>query len=303
MILDQWGTLARQERAADLEELMRDHGVTFEFLGDADERHAMVLRAATEPFVCGSPWLAGRELRRFQHVGMMVAYQAQSTMLEWDTGTGKTVAGALLIQRLLEEGVIDRAVVFCRRNSLKRWETFLREATTFEVVRPDGQRKKRQEIYANGARILVANHEKARYPKEQKDGELDFSRTDIAPLIGFVEGQRVLFVVDEVQRIKSTGTLASRGVRALKRFCSEWRTMGLTATPHVVGMGDLHGEWENPRPGVPPRRGRVQRRVRPAVALHRVRAHGGVGPDEGGDPRPAPVAAHPRRIEVRPRDR
>ncbi len=168
------------------------------------------------------------------------------------TGSGKSIVAAAGIQELLvnRRGLpdgIDLAIVLTvRRMKLNLVETIL-DTTDARAVAIDGTKAKRLERYAAGEYdVLVANYEKARHDREA--------------LLEVVRGKRVLFVLDEVQRVVPKGgkpTLAHRGLLALLRACKPivWAMSASVVNDnperffHVFEFGSSRAKrssWSNP---------------------------------------------------------
>lgn len=238
-LLDEYQTLRRPEDLPGLEALASSLGMTFRFVGDAADRLALVRRVATEPFECSSPFLRDRALYPFQHAGMNLAYILPRTLIQWDTGAGKTVAAALVAQRLFDDGTIRRVVVFCRKSKRLDWERFLAANTSLRVRRVDGEKAARRAQYAAGDwDALVLNYEKARSPRRRTRGE--WRGTDLREVLEAVSAGPTLIVLDEAQRAGNAGTLTWKGLRSVVEARDDCRAMALTATPFVTSPYNVH---------------------------------------------------------------
>lgn len=213
--------------------------MTFRLVGDAAARLDLVRRVATEPFTCSSPFLESHGLYRFQHAGMNLAYLLPRTLIQWDTGAGKTVAASLVAQRLFDDGTIRRVVVFCRKSKRLDWERFLEANTSLRVRRIDGEKAARRSQYAAGDwDALVLNYEKARSPRRRTKGE--WRGTDLREVLEAVSAEPTLVVLDEAQRAGNHGTLTWKGLRSVIDARDDCRAMALTATPFVTSPYNVH---------------------------------------------------------------
>ena len=246
-LLDQYDTLRTWTKVPDLEEAARSLGLELKFVDEeARRRHELFKRLATTPFEVRSPFLEEHKLYPFQHAGMNLATEIERTLIQWDTGAGKTLLGSLVTQKLFDLGEIDLAIIVCKRAKLQDWEEYVQDATYLKVERIEGDRKKRHARYEEtDAQVLVMNYEKLRYPGKHKSGKdrgkSDWSKTDLWQIVSLTDGKRVLFVFDEAQKIGNRDSLVSKGVRGLvnpspssRRAPSKVRMIALTATPYTT---------------------------------------------------------------------
>ena len=152
----------------------------------------------------GSP----SELFDYQKKALQKAFDAprdnsRSMMfLNLGTGTGKTVLALAGAQELFNRGEIDLAVVFALKSVKK---DFMDRAhfTNLRFLRPEGTKAKRTKEYQRrDFDVLILNYEKAQ------------PRLDLDLILEIVKGRRVLFCLDETQKILLENT-ARTGVLKL----------------------------------------------------------------------------------------
>lgn len=139
----------------------------------------------------------------------------------WSAGAGKSYccgAGIKAIQDTLD------VVICCTTSDLKiNLFRFLRDKGIDAII-TDGDKVKRQKIYDAGHKVLVMNFEKL--------------RVDFDQLSDITKGKRVLFILDEAQKLiaESGQNQARRALEKLVRGC-EATVWPMTAT--AVGPGPL----------------------------------------------------------------
>lgn len=261
--LDRYDTLTNWSHLTRLDQKARELGLEFEFVDDdAVYHHQFLSDIIGTEFKCSSSFLDKYTLYPFQSAGINLSYFSKRTLVQWDTGSGKTVLATLVLHRLLEEDQIDLAIVFCKKSKLVDWTEFISEySSTAQVRRIEGARKKRHEEYIrDDYNVLVTNYEKARYPTKTKDGKHDWSKTDLFELLKLIKGKRVLVVMDEAQKVGNSQSLVSRGLRGM---CNSKSTAGkatgpesvriiaLTATPYTTSPYNIHNIFKIIAPGLP----------------------------------------------------
>src|SRR5665213_198964 len=101
-----------------LNELFVAAGAELKFLSDGAERFWNVLLNLEDDFKVVCPFTQNKKLYPFQSAGLNVIWDCMTLgdkrfILQWDTGAGKTVAASLIAQRLFDENLIDKVLVFC----------------------------------------------------------------------------------------------------------------------------------------------------------------------------------------------
>lgn len=251
--LDRFDSLKRQESFQDLLAFCNAHGIEFDIPDDAKEQWALLERITTNRFEVDSPFLKDKELRPYQHVGMNLAMELPNVLLRWGVGAGKTVAGALVAQKLIDNGDIDIVLVFCEKPMRRQWQIFFEENTYLSVVRPDGTRERRQRYYEeSGAQVFILNYEKAR-TYQTKNGKKNWDKTDILFLNKLTKGKNVLFITDETQKLGAE-TLHYRGIISLAKTNIKAggtnRLIDLTATPYKSSPMNFYWIFHRLVPGL-----------------------------------------------------
>lgn len=121
------------------------------------------------------------------------------------TGTGKSLISAAGAQELFNQGKIDLVIAFTLRKLKINLCRNFNSTTNLRAVVIDGEKKKRAEEYAAGDfDVLVTNYEKCHF--------------DFDEMLRLVRGKRVLWVMDETQKVlqgEGRPTLARKGLDKL----------------------------------------------------------------------------------------
>jgi hypothetical protein len=105
----------------------------------------------------------------------------------WGAGAGKTMASAAGAQELFNRGEIDFVMAFTLRRMKYNYCRFFAN-TELKAVVGDGTAAKRAKIYADeSVQVVVNNYDKAHW--------------DFAAILKRIQGRRVLFILDEVQKV------------------------------------------------------------------------------------------------------
>jgi len=143
----------------------------------------------------------------------------------WSAGSGKSALSAAGAQELMNRGEID-LVLACTLMKLKHNLCgYFTQTTRLDAVVNDGAKDKRRKGYAAGHDVYVMNYDKLWH--DQKE------------LRELVAGRRVLFVLDEVQKVLTDGkrTKARTALETLVRLPERATLWPMTAT--AVGTGPL----------------------------------------------------------------
>lgn len=156
----------------------------------------------TEPLV-----VDGYDLHPFQQFGLRRAMSQELFFFNWSTGAGKSFASAAGARWLFDRDSIDVVVAATVSKSKLDLCNFFHRAGIDAVVN-DGTKSKRRRVYRERHRAYVCNYEKFNFDQDE--------------LHQLTQGRRVLFVLDEVQKIitDDAPNLARKGFIALVRDCS-----------------------------------------------------------------------------------
>lgn len=193
----------------------------------------------------------GTGLYDFQVVGINRALQRHSILLNWPVGAGKTIGAAVIAQALKERGESDIAVVFCTQSKKFDWKRDLETFTDLKCEIVDGNRDARERQYRDSsADVLIMNYEKARYEPpsvlaDKREAALEKGKTyieiaDYSLIHKGLSGRRVVFIYDEVQKIRVRSNLAHQGVQRLVKKLNVVQLVALSATPIERGPVDYY---------------------------------------------------------------
>jgi len=236
-------SLKHYQDAQPLNELFISAGAELKFLSAGAERFWNVLLNLADDFIVKSPFTATKKLHPFQSAGLNVLYDCMTEgdkrfILQWDTGAGKTVAGSLIAQKLFEDDLIDKVLVFCERVKIDDWVEDMGRDTFLDVKRiPENfTRVKRHNFYLQDTSdVLVMNYEKVRGPSKKRGQKVpNFSRTDLKEIANLINGKRVLILIDEAQKINTDKNLLRSGFDYIINHHSDMRVVALTATPYTT---------------------------------------------------------------------
>lgn len=241
--IDSAFSLKHYSDAKPLNELFISLGAEIKFLSNGAERFWNVLLNLEQEFQVDCPFTKNKKLYPFQSAGLNVIWDSMTMgdkrfILQWDTGAGKTVAASLTAQRLFNEGLIDKILVFCEKVKIDDWVDDLRRDTSLivEKVSDKFTRAKRHNFYlGDNSDVLVMNYEKVRGPTKKRGQKTpDFSRTDIKEITALINGKRTLVIIDEAQKINTDKNLLRAGFDYVLNHHSDMRILALTATPYTT---------------------------------------------------------------------
>lgn len=241
--LDSLFSLKHYGDAKLLNQLFIDAGAKLKFLNSSAERFWNVLLNLDDEFKVSCPFTQTKKLYPFQGASLNVVWDCMTNgdrrfILQWDTGAGKTVAASLTAQRLFDEGLIDKVLVFCEKVKIDDWVDDLRRDTSLKIEKVSDKltRAKRHSFYlVDDSDVLVMNYEKVRGPSKKRGQKVpNFSRTDLKEVAAIINGKRTLVVIDEAQKINTDKNLIRSGFDYIINHHSDMRVLALTATPYTT---------------------------------------------------------------------
>ena len=191
----------------------------------------------------------GNSLFPFQADHVVLAYAKNTTLLVWDTGTGKSIGALALACLCLEDNLVDHVVLCCETNKLvsSEWPAQIEEFTSIDWKLYHGTPAKRKKIRENLPQLLLTTFDTVRNDAAIFPPKRGRSRgiPQPGPLLDVLDGKRVLVIYDETTRIANRG---SDNYKAHKLFLDTLRegpglkVLAMTATPmerDPVSMYDL----------------------------------------------------------------
>lgn len=137
-----------------------------------------------------------------------------------DTGTGKTVIASAAVRELVvNRGAFDLVITFATAKMKINLARAFYDATGLEMEVPEGSKPSRFRQYAAGPPGLVLNYERCHH--------------DLDGLLPLVQGRRVLWVLDECQRVlegQNGQTLARKALNRLIDAAAESFVLPMSAT-------------------------------------------------------------------------
>lgn len=150
----------------------------------------------------------------------------------WCAGAGKSLFACAGAQELFNRDQIDLVLCFTlmsmKHNFAHAAKASFEKTTQLKTVVPEGAKGQRRRAYAAGAEVFVLNYEKA--------------WADHDELKALTEGKRVLWVLDECQKVVTSETAASRKTKTRKHLDNLVRGSHATVWPmsaSVVGANPL----------------------------------------------------------------
>lgn len=180
------------------------------------------------------PGELGFELKKFQTQGFNFLRENEADIVDWSTGTGKSVFGCAKAKYLLDQGLVDKVVIVSKAHARIGWKRQLKVVAQIDaelvgfyekddrLVERSGAADKKRELrveqYASSA--FVINYEKLK--NDEKELTKAFKK------------QRVYFIWDEMPTKLKTESSAlyratRRVVRATRRAGGTYHSM-LSAT-------------------------------------------------------------------------
>lgn len=190
------------------------------------------------------PYDLGVTLKKFQLRGFNYTKDLDSAIINWSTGTGKSILAVAKAKYLLEQDKVDKVVILSKAHNKTNWQrTFLKignlEAHVDDDVEgsnPSVRRQNRAALYKS-SKLIVINYEKMRFrptketPRFDETGKkMPASSGDGQELLDALKGKRVLFVWDEMpNKMKSMRTAWYRGAQKLLKKTKKNYQLELTA--------------------------------------------------------------------------
>ena len=208
------------------------------FLSEIDEILSW-LDGLDDPF----PFELGFTLKKFQLQGFNLTKDLKSAIINWSTGTGKSVYAVARAKYLLETGKIDKVVVASKNHKKINWQRQFADKGDLVAVIAEAKgsstaikRERRAEIY-DTSDIFIVNYEKFRWgdkPTNTRDS-MGKKRPDPSgdgqELLAALKGKRVLWIWDEMpSKLKSMGTTQFKGIQKVMRKTKKNYQVCLTAT-------------------------------------------------------------------------
>lgn len=176
----------------------------------------------------------GFELFPYQSYGLRKAIKmADSTNMEaplfffnFGTGTGKSIISAAGAQELFNQGKIDLCVAFTlSKLKINLMRTF-NQHTSLNAVNVEGQKKQRQKKYKGDFDVLVTNYERCHF--------------DFEELSELVSGKRVLWIMDECQKVIHSDQKATNARKAMDKLIKKADSICWPMSATVVNDSPLN---------------------------------------------------------------
>jgi superfamily II DNA or RNA helicase len=176
-------------------------------------------------------------LYRFQSFGLKYMEEQARGLYTFDTGTGKTPMGIACAARRLSDGEVDHVVVWAKSHLVKGWvESFFKFSDITHDRMDKGTPIRRRKAYAQSlAQAWVVNYEKVRC-------------SDYSDIVAALKGKRVMFIFDEVTRLKTRSSALHKHMRAIMKELNVGYVLALSATPCEEGPEDWYNIFRLLRP-------------------------------------------------------
>lgn len=189
------------------------------------------------------PYDLNVELKKFQRRAFNLFKDKKRTVLNWSTGTGKSVEGIALAKYYLENG-IDKVIVASKGNNKSGWQRQFLDIANLEAVIAEApgsnaeiKRQRRLDIYRE-APIFIINYEKFRFKfkwdADNKEWIQNSKDGDGEELLSVLQGKKCFFIWDEMpSKMATMGSLHYKGVERLfsKKGVGPSLQVMLSATP------------------------------------------------------------------------
>jgi hypothetical protein len=191
------------------------------------------------------PYKLNVELKKFQLRGFNYCKDLQADIINWSTGTGKSVYAVAKAKYLLEKGLVDTVVVLSKGHNKINWSRTFKEIGNLDAVVAEApganaeiRRERRNEIYSE-ARIFIINYEKLRFRPTQKGNKV--LTGDGQELLASLKSRRVFFIWDEMPtRLKNRETESWKGANKIIRATKVAYHSLLSATPLENSPEDIY---------------------------------------------------------------
>lgn len=183
------------------------------------------------------PFELNVELKRFQIQGFNYCKDLRSDIINWSTGTGKSVYAVAKAKYLLCTNKVDKIVVVSKGHNKINWQRQFEKVANLPAVVADApggsadlRREQRSAIYKE-ANIFVINYEKLRFRPKSKNG-VRSATGDGEELLAALKKKKVYFIWDEMPtRLKNPSTASWKGAKKILGSTSEAYQSMLSATP------------------------------------------------------------------------
>lgn len=201
------------------------------FVGDPSKLYSF-LHNLDEPY----PYDLNIELKKFQIRGFNYTKDLPSSIINWSTGTGKSVYAVARAKYLLKSDKIDKVVVLSKSHNKINWQRTFDKIGDMPTRRDDeavgstaaDKRVSRELIYNN--MIFIINYEKMRFRDESPSTNRPAPSGDGQELLNALSGQRVLWIWDEMpNKMKSMSTQWYKGAQKILRQTKKNYQIELTA--------------------------------------------------------------------------
>ena len=172
-------------------------------------------------------------LKKFQLQGFNYTKDLPAAIINWSTGTGKSIYAVARVKYMLEAGIVDKVIIASKNHNKINWQRTLKNIgnlnSAIDEVAGGSAAKKREaraKIYKDNS-IFIVNYEKFRF----HDDKVKAAGGDGQEISEAIQGLRVLWIWDEMpSKLKSMSTAHYRGIaKILKKTKQNWQ-VSLTAT-------------------------------------------------------------------------
>lgn len=200
-----------------------------------------------------SPW----GLFPFQEEHLIHTYFDTRRIAVWDTGLGKTHLAMALTALLFEEGAVDHVVICAEAKKVGEWKVDFETFTTVDARVAHGPSRKR--VIEDLPQAYLSTYETiksdaVRFVK--RPGRRSTKSIEPGPLCEVFAGKRVLFVYDEMPKLKNRGSGNHKAHEALhkaiRKSGGDVKILGLTGTPMERDIEDLYNLGRLVRPDLMP---------------------------------------------------
>jgi SNF2 family DNA or RNA helicase len=193
-------------------------GYEFIFMKSDPEEIEKFIVALDEPY----PFDLNITLKSFQLRGFNYVKDLPSAIINWSTGTGKSVLAISVSKYLLERGDVTKVLVMSKRHNKINWQRSYEAFAGLESVTDavpsttaTKMREARSELY-RGNQIIILNYEKMSGDEKE--------------LTEAIAGEKVLWVWDEMpNKMKSMQTKWYKAAQRLLKVTKDNRQLELTA--------------------------------------------------------------------------
>lgn len=186
------------------------------------------------------------DLRAFQTQGFNFTKNLNADIINWSTGTGKSVLAIAKAKYLLENDLVDKVIVASRNHNRINWKRQFAKIGNLdsEVADASGKdaqtkREARQQVYKDN-RIIILNYEKFRFQERDHQGNTKIGG-DGVELLQVLKKKRVYFIYDEMPtKLKNPNTATYKGLKKILRGCKETYQSMLSAIPVENSPEDVY---------------------------------------------------------------